>query len=148
MAAFKEQEFGLAALRFEQATQVKDQFAEAHFLLAQARFALGKYPQALAAIRAGLRHNKNWPRSDFHPRQRLYQGQEAEYDAQLALLHDRLAKQPQDTTLLFLSAYQLWFDGDANRREAVVRFRQARTAVADRPYIDLFLTAPALVVKQ
>ena len=62
-------------------------------------------------------------------------------------VNDMIAKQPLQPTLLFLSAYQLWFDG--RRPEAVARFRLAREVTADHTFIDQFLAAaPALVVQK
>jgi hypothetical protein len=43
--------------------------------------------------------------------------------------------------LLFLYAYELWFDG--RRIEAIPLFRQARLMTADTTFIDRFLAAAA-----
>ncbi len=123
LAAFSDQEYVLAAHRFRQATLVDPKSAPAYFFLAQAQFALGKYRPAVESIHAGMNLTKNWPKAPFQPRIDLYKGAEAEFDVQLKRLRDTLAKNAKDPAYLFLTAYQLWFDGRQN--EAVALFQQA-----------------------
>jgi hypothetical protein len=73
----------------------------------------------------------------FRPRLDLYKGNEAEFDTHLKRLGDALRGQPLESDLLFLYAYQLWFDG--RRAEAVVYFERARAVAADSTFIDRFV---------
>ncbi len=145
--AFQNQEYGLAALRFRQATEVDPALARAHFLLAQANLAIGKYLEAVQAIEAGVRRNPNWPRMAFQPRADLYKGQEADFDRHVKRLHQVLDKNAAKADFLFLAAYVAWFDG--RKAEAVPLLQQARPLVVDTAAIDAFLrAAPGLVAEK
>lgn len=135
-AAFLAQEPGRAAARFEEATRVLRNEPAAHFLLAQAYFALGKYREAVASIHTGLRLDAKWPGSDFRLSE-LYGPNGADYAEHRALLREALEQNPNDPVLLFLSAYQLWFDG--RQDEARPLFRKAVPMVADPRFLQLFL---------
>ena len=63
----------------------------------------------------------------------------ADYPEHLRTLEGVLARHPDDPVLLFLYAYQLWFDG--RKDEARVLFLRARPRAADRGVIDRFLRA-------
>jgi hypothetical protein len=141
LAAFAAQEYVLAAHRFRQATLVEPKSAPAHFFLAQAQFALGKYRPAVDAIHAGMSLTKDWPKAPFRPRVDLYKVAADDFVDHLGRLRATLAKSPDDPAYLFLTAYQLWFDD--RRDEAVPLFRQARPLTADRRFIDQFLAAAA-----
>jgi hypothetical protein len=147
--AFAAQEYGSAALRFRQAIATEPKQALPYFFLAQAQFALGKYPEAVAAIRDGMRRQPNWPESSFHPRKDLYAGNELDFLAYLKRLRKVREENPDNPTFLFLLAYQLWFDHQ--EIEARPIFVQARplTPEADRTFIDQFLKvkAPPLAAK-
>jgi hypothetical protein len=139
LAAFANQEYGLAALRFRQATDVDPESARAHFLAAQASLALGKYKDAVNAIEQGMRRRLDWPKADFNPRKELYKGNAADFVEHLERLQQTHEKTPHNSTYLFLYAYALWFEG--RQAEAVPLFRRARTKTADPAYIDAFLKA-------
>jgi hypothetical protein len=141
LTAFSSREYGLAAHRFRQATLVEPKSAPAYIFLAQAQFALGKYRQAVDAIHAGMNLTKNWPKAPFQPRLDLYKGAEGDFVVHLKRLQDTLATSPNDPVYLFLTGYQLWFDGRQN--DAVELFKQARPLTADRRFIDQFLAAAA-----
>jgi hypothetical protein len=137
-AAFLKEEFGKAAWRFRQVTEVAPTLALGYFLRAQAEFALGKHRAAVRAIEDGLRRKPGWPAvATFRPRQDLYKGFEAEFDAHLKRLADATKEQPLNADLLFLYAYQLWFDG--RRAEAITNLERARAVAADTTFIDRFL---------
>lgn len=139
VGAFGAEEYGLAALRFRQATAADPKGSRAHFLLAQAQFALGKYRDAVASIHAGMRRHKEWPRAPFQPRLDLYKGIEPSFDAHLKRLQATLAKAPDDPAFLFLHGHQLWFDG--RQPQALAAFRRARMFAADTTFLDAFLAA-------
>jgi hypothetical protein len=139
LAAFSNQEYGLAAFRFRQATEVNAGLVQAHFLAAQAALALGKYKDAVAAIEEGMRRRPDWPKADFNPRKELYKGAEPDFVEHLERLHETHKKSPDNPTYLFLYAYALWFDG--RQADAVPLFQRARDRAADKTYIDAFLKA-------
>jgi hypothetical protein len=136
--AFAAQEYGRAAQRFRRAAAAAPREALPHFLLAQALFALGKYGEAVDAVLAGMALQPDWPAARFRPRE-LYGPHVADYPRHLARLKQTLARHPDDPDLLFLSAYQLWFDG--RKEEARRLFERALPRAADRGAIDRFLRA-------
>jgi hypothetical protein len=143
--AFAALEYGRAAQRFRQATQVAPAEPTAYFLLAQALFALGKYDDAVAAIHAGMERDPDWPKGRFRPLE-LYGPNVADYAEQLQRLDDVVKRHPDDPVLLFLSAHQLWFDG--RKEEARPLFRRARAGLAHPADADRFLRAlpaPAVI---
>jgi tetratricopeptide (TPR) repeat protein len=136
-AAFTNQEYGNAARRFGQVTEVAPNLPLGYFLRAQAEFALGKFRLAVRSVEAGLRLKPEWPGvKTFHPRLTLYKGHEAEFDVHLRRLADATQERPLDGDLLFLYGYQLWFDG--RPAEAVVYFERARAVGANLPLLDSF----------
>jgi Tetratricopeptide repeat len=134
--AFAAQEYGRAAARFQEAIRVAPDEALAYFLLAQADLALGKYREATAAIHEGLRRKADWPASDFRPIE-LYGGNVADYTEHLDQLRQAQNQNPNDPVLLFLYAYQLWFDG--RQDEARILFRKALPLVTEPRFLHLFL---------
>jgi tetratricopeptide (TPR) repeat protein len=136
--AFADTDYGLAAQRFRQAGVVLPTDSRAQFLLAQALFALGKYREAADAISAGLTLEPNWPALNFHPLE-LYGANAVLYPDHLRRLEDVVVRFPKDSVVLFLYAYELWFDG--RKDEARVLLLQAQGAGADPAMIDLFLRA-------
>jgi hypothetical protein len=107
-------------------------------LLAQALFALGKYRDALNAIHAGMDLKNNWPTEDFPPRA-LYKANAADFLEHLKRLEALVEKHPKDTVLLFVLAYELWFDGQ--RDKAAPLFRKAKQFAPNPDYCDRFLKA-------
>jgi hypothetical protein len=137
--AFANREYGLAAQRFRQAAQADLAAPLPQFLLARAQFALGKYRDAFEAIRAGLDLKRDWPRERFPPRD-LYKGNDVEFLGHLKRLEDLVEKHPNDPVLLFVLAYELWFDGRRDKARAL--FRKVRKLLPDPAYADRFLKAP------
>jgi Tetratricopeptide repeat len=137
--AFALHEYGKASQRFRQATRVEPRLSEAHFLLAQSLLALGKYSDAVDAILAGILLRPDWPSSGFRPLE-LYAGNVADYPDHLRQLEMVVRDNGKDPVLLFLYAYQLWFDG--RREEARLLFQRALQAGFDAPeVIQRFLRA-------
>jgi len=139
VAAFLDQEYGLAAQRFHQALDADPAAARPHFLLGHAYLALGKFGEAVQMIGLGLAKDPAWPRSDFKPRLVLYRNEPADWLRHLALLEETQARHPQQARYLFLLAYARWFDDD--RTAALRLFREVRPLVADPALVDLFLKA-------
>jgi hypothetical protein len=137
-AAFAAAEYGRAAQRFRQATRADPNDAGALFLLAQAEVALGRYDQAVEAIEAGMRLEPDWPTAPFRP-VTLYDGNVADLPEHLRRLEEALAAHPDDPVLLFLSAYQLWFDG--RQDEARPLFQRAAAVAPDKSFSERFLLA-------
>ncbi len=139
LKAFTAGEYGLAAVRFRQATGEEPTAGRAYFLLAQTHVAQSKFRDAVLTIEEGLRHQPTWPMSPFQPRADLYAAMEAEYDRQLKLLDDLVTRHPADGGYAFLQGYLAWFDG---RRDAARKIlAAARPLVADPTAIDRFLKA-------
>jgi hypothetical protein len=135
--AFRDQEFGVATLRFRQATEQEPTSARAFFLLAQGYYALGKYRDAVLAIEEGLLRQPNAPLLPMQPRIELYADRDAawlDHRERLLAAHKR---QPLNGDYLFLLGYQAWFNGQ--REQAADWFQQARPHVADPRWVDLFL---------
>lgn len=141
LTAFRAGEYGVACRRFRQASQIEPARADAFLLAAQALLALGKYREAVGAIEAGMQRQPDWPKAPFQPRLDLYKGREEDFGQHLQWLAQTVANNPASSPLLFLYAYQLWFD---NRRlEAVDFFRRARERAVTPLFIDAFLRAAA-----
>jgi hypothetical protein len=136
--AFAERKYGLAAERFRQAALADPMDPMPHFLLAQTRFALGKYADAVKAIHAGLELKKDWPAARFPPRE-LYRGNDLDFLGHQKRLEDVLDRHPDDPVLLFLLAYELWFDGKRDKARPLLE--KARKLAPDPADIDRFLQA-------
>ncbi len=93
--------------------------------------ALGKYDQAVEAIQVGLQIDPDWPTANFRP-VKLYDGNIADWPAHLERLADALTRHPDDPVLLFLNAYELWFDGRQDDARALFQ-----RAAAIGPYKGL-----------
>jgi hypothetical protein len=139
--AFADLEYGRAAERFRQAAVLAPSQPLPQFLLAETLFALGKYHDAVDAIRAGMKLQPDWPDAPFHPLD-LYGAHAADYADHLSALHDALSHRPGDADLLFLDAYLLWFDG--HKDEARERFQKALPAFAEPAVIQRFLRPAAV----
>src|SRR5262249_28524400 len=137
--AMARQQYGLAGLRFRQGAQAAPRQAMPQFLLAQALFALGKYRDAINAMHAGMDLQKGWPAEEFPPRA-LYKANAADFLEHLKRLETLVEKHPKDSVLLFVLAYELWFDGQ--RAKARLLFRKAKDGAPDPDYCDQFLKTP------
>ena len=136
--AFAEREYGRAAERFRLAGEADPAAPVPTFLLAQAQMALGKYRAAFDSLQRGLNLDPDWPARPFRPVE-LYGNNLADYEAHLSALQDVLTANPRDAVLLFLSGYELWFDG--RREEARVLFEKAAPALPNRGIVERFLKA-------
>jgi len=137
--AFANGEYGVALKRYELAVGAAPLEPMGYFHLAQAQLALGKHAPAVASIQRGLRLHSKWPESGFQPRA-LYGDRGGEFDQHLAQLADLIAKNLNDDSLLFLLAYELWFD--AQRDQAIKLFERAAALAFDTTFIDRFLKGP------
>src|SRR5208337_1786923 len=136
--AFSQEEYARAEYRFKVVIEQDPKNARAYFLLAQCQFAQGKYREAVATIHAGLKLKPEWPVNAWRAKE-LYGANPALFTEHMDQLQQALARRPADPVLLFLYAYQLWFDG----REAEARplFRRAAPLVTEPRFIELFLQA-------
>jgi hypothetical protein len=137
--AFAERAYARAERRFREGALVLPGEAQAQFFLAQAEFALGKYQEAVLAIQEGLRRDPFWPRANYRPR-RVYAANSPDYDDQLKRLAEALRRFPDDPFLVFLYAYQLWFDD--RQDEARPLFARAKVLAQDPRFADAFLLPP------
>lgn len=136
--AFAAQEYGRAGHRFSQAVVADPMTALPSFLLGQAHMALGRYDEAVMALQAGLRLRPEWPLVNFRPAE-LYGGAVEDQRLHRRRLEEALARHPQDLVLLFLQAYQLWFDG--RLEDARPLFQKVAAAAPDPSFADNFLKA-------
>jgi hypothetical protein len=138
--AGKARRYSRAERSFRRATEELPEDPRAHFLLAQARFALRKYAEAVAAIHAGMRLQPDWPNVRYRPRD-LYGLDPDDFSGQLKRLADAFAKNADDPFLAFLYAYELWFD---NRKdEARLILRRAKALAPDPSFSERFLQSKA-----
>jgi hypothetical protein len=133
---FADKAYGLAAQHFRLAAEDKPRDATAWFLLAQAQFALGKYRDAVGSIHAGMDLKPDWPRAKFSSRQ-LYQANDVDFLGHLKRLEDVVDTRPDDPVLLFLLAYELWFDGKPAKARPL--FEKAKRLAKDPAYCNRFL---------
>jgi hypothetical protein len=133
---FAAREYGRAERFFRQAATNEPREAQAFFLLAQARFALGKYQEAVAAIHTGMLLNPDWPQTDFQL-PGLYGPETHDFQEQLDHLKEVTANNPKESTLAFLYGYQLWFAGRKDEAKAV--FHQAEADAKEKKFIQPFL---------
>jgi Tetratricopeptide repeat len=136
---FAADEPGQALEHFRQAANANPENAQAHFLLAQTLFALGKYREAAAEIVAGLKRKPDWPTADFNPRE-LYGPRGADHADDLDRLRQAVERNPDDPVLQYIYGYQLWFIG--RRKEARALFERAIKEIADPTPIRRFLDIP------
>lgn len=135
-SAFDASEYGRAVERLRESIRLQPKEPLPYFLLAQVHFARGEYTESVAAILEGLKIAPDWPATEFSPRP-LYANQPGALDRQLEELKTLALRKPEDVTLQFLLAYQLWIKGD--RDGATKLFRQLAPIVRDRAVIELFL---------
>lgn len=134
--AFAEEQYGLTADHLGQAIRGKPDDAQPYFLRAQAHLAAGRYTDAVADIRDGMKKAPDWPTGAFNPKD-LYGPATEWFDAHLAALRKAVAANPTDPALAFLLGYQLWFTGD--RPGAAKHFRDAATLAPGNAMIERFL---------
>jgi hypothetical protein len=134
--AFAAEEYGLAADHFGLAIRAKPDEPQAYFLRAQAHFAAGRYSDAVADIRDGMKKAPDWPAAKFDAKA-LYGPATDRFDAHLAALRKALFANPADPALHFLLGYELWFSGD--RPAAAKAFLDAAKLAPGNAMIDRFL---------
>ncbi len=135
-AAFAAEEYGLAADHFDRAAQAKPEDPLPLFLRAQAHFAAGRYADAVADIRDGMKKAPDWPAAKFDPKE-LYGPAADRFEAHLAALRKAVAANPADPALAFLLGYELWFTGD--RPAAMQLFRDAAKLTPGNAMVGRFL---------
>jgi Tfp pilus assembly protein PilF len=134
--AFTDGQFGRALELFRKAAEVTPDEASSQYLIAQAQFALGKYPQAVTTIAAGLKIRPDWADARFVSRD-LYWKKPELFDDHLKALRQAVTDFPNDGTLTFLLGHQLWFDGQ--REEARGLFQKAATLGKGQTPAESFL---------
>ncbi len=136
--AFAADEYGRAIERLTEAIKARPTEPLSHFLLAQVRIARGEYAEAMMALRDGLKLTPEWPASAFTPKP-LYAGKPAKFDDHLRELRAAVAERPDDATLQFLLAHELWFTG--GRDEATKLFRRLLPQVKEKSLVESYLNA-------
>ncbi len=133
-AAFRAEDYGEAVEHLDRALAARPS-AETHFLKGQALFASGQYADAVASICSGLRLAPQWPAALVNPRS-LY-GTPDRFERHLGELREALRAKPNEASLQFLLAYQLWFGG--YRDESRGLFRELNERLKDSSAIEGFL---------
>ncbi|MCS6978139.1 MAG: tetratricopeptide repeat protein [Gemmatales bacterium] len=136
--AFAAGDYKQALNAYQQAVAAAPLEPTPYFHLAQAHLALNRYVEAGVAIERGMRLHPQWPQAPFQPRA-LYRDHAGDYERHLGALAEEVGRNINDESLLFLLAYQLWFDG--RREDAVTLFRRAAALAHDTTLIDRFLKA-------
>lgn len=136
--AFATGDYKQALNLYQQAVAAAPLEPAPYFHLAQAHFALGRFIEAGVAIERGMRLHPQWPSAAFQPRA-MYRDHAGDYERHLGALAEEVGRNINDESLLFLLAYQLWFDG--RREEAVALFRRAAALAHDTTLIERFLKA-------
>jgi Tetratricopeptide repeat len=134
--AFADGQYGRALELFRRAVVLTPDEPSAHYLVSQARFALGKYREAVTAIDAGMKVRPDWPAARFNSRD-LYWKKPVLFDDHLAALRQAVAGFPDDANLVFLLGHQLWFDG--KRDEARPQFQKAAALAKGQTPAEAFL---------
>jgi len=120
-------DYGRAAEFFERATTADRTDALAYFLHAQAQFAVGQYVDAVARIREGLARDPNWPKSAFKPDE-LYGDRPERFVVHVVALRKTLTTNPNQGSLEFLLGYQLWFSGEKDEANKLLRAAEIHLA--------------------
>jgi hypothetical protein len=141
LRAFRADDYGIASLRFRQATEVDPTYNRAFILLAQAELALGNYHEGVLALQAALRLKPEFPATDFHPRVELYGGRDEAWQQHRQRLLETHKRHPRNADYLLLLGFVDWF-GD-RRVDSLTWFRQARPLLPDPRPADLFLKSAA-----
>ena len=130
-----------AAGRFRDALAARPD-TSTHMMLAQALFASGKYPAAVAEIKKGLALNTDWLEAEVDLRS-LY-GEPKDFMPQLAHLAHDLKENPLDRESLFLLGFELFVSGQ--RQKAKVLLEQAARLEPDdrhlKPFFDYYARRP------
>lgn len=135
--AFDAGELGRATERMTAAVAADPTLAAAHFKLTQVRLARGQYPEAMDAIRDGMKNVANWPNVRVRVDD-LYALHPKRLAADVADLKAAVEASPTDSTLTFLYAHHLWFSGD--RAAATELFRKLDGKVKEKGLVEAFLT--------
>lgn len=137
-AAFQQQRFGDALSNYKDATRAAPDLAETYFRQAAAAVALGRYDDAVAAIKLGLRLQPSWVDSQFRFAA-LYGGAELARRQHLDALQQVVNDRPS-SDLLFLFGVLLYFD-EAPQRAGPLFTRAGALAVGETWHIGLFQEA-------
>ena len=134
--AFADGQYGRALELFRKAAEITPNEPSAHYRVAQAQFARGKYREAVAAIAAGMALRADWSEARFTHRS-MYWKKPAVFDDHLNALRQAATAFPDDPDLLFLLGHQLWFDGQ--RDEAKAYIQKARAIGKGQTPADAFV---------
>jgi tetratricopeptide (TPR) repeat protein len=136
-ALFTKQEYADANSRYRKATQSAPQLAEAWFRQGFALSAIGRYDQAVVAIKRGLKISPSWAKSGFRLEE-LYGADEVVRNDCLELLAEATKDRPNDANVLFLVGVHLHFFGQPARAQKFFQRAQA-LATGDNEHIMAFL---------
>jgi tetratricopeptide (TPR) repeat protein len=133
-AAFAAGEYGRAVRLFAAAAEKDPDLPFPRYWQTQAEIAAGRYAEAFAALRLGLQRH---PQAGVHfdPKE-PYGSQPRKYADHLAALRRAVADQPQEPTLAYLLAWQLWLAGE--KAEARRWWERSQTLGGPADWLALF----------
>ena len=122
--------------RYKKAAEAAPDQADAYFRQGHALADLGRYNQAAAAFRRGLRLRADWPDSGFQLSE-LYGDNQAAPAAMFAALERVLEARPDDVDAQYVAGVQFFFDGRHDQaRSSFERARKLGEAATQiEPYL-------------
>lgn len=135
--AFKNGDYGVAILRFRQASECEPPGPRALFLQGHACIAARRYHDAVLLIQKGLRRRPDWPTSGFRPKVELYENKNDLWQEHRDALDNMHKADRNNADFLFLLGYLEWFGGDADAARGF--FQRARALADDVRWSDAFL---------
>lgn len=115
--AFKRSDYGRAAEAFHQAAVRYPEHPIPHFAYGHTLFALGRYAEATAAIRAGMARHTDW--GTMRMNRREFYTDPSEFDGQLHRLEEWVSAHPEDAEAQFLLGYHYYFTQQPQRAKEV-----------------------------
>jgi tetratricopeptide (TPR) repeat protein len=136
-AQFAEQEFADANARYRKASQSAPQLADVWFRQGFALSAMGRYDQAVAAMKRGMKISPNWAKSGFRLEE-LYGADKTVRNDCLEVLAKAAEDRPNNANVLFLVGVHLHFFGQPARAQKFFN-RAKELSGGDEEHIVAFL---------
>jgi hypothetical protein len=136
-ALFAKEKYVEANERYRKAARSAPQLAAAWFRQGLALAAIGRYDQAAADLKRGLKLDPAWPKSNFSLDQ-LFGGNAAAKNGRLDALAAAVKEKPADRDRLFLLGVFLHLDGQPNQA-ATIFARAEKLAGNNIGHIEAFM---------
>ncbi len=135
IVAFRDGQYGLAAQRWQRASELDPNDPLPRRLVVQAWFASGNYDQAVRILAMLLRKSPRQRLQDLQPRE-LYP-RPGRFEQHLTELQSIVEEQPDNPTYWFLLGYEYYLDGQIDRARGAMEAARARAV--DPTLADDFL---------